>query len=137
VELHHQTLKKRPHRGSARHGNVCLVFATSLFLSTSISSPSFAQQEGLRDTSIRAAAIKKLQSRLGDMRGSIGLRDKRVRLTQQMIDRLKPPVSDTEQNEIDQVITNSVESRIVLPEVSMDVILRQADILEQRMSSQR
>ena len=89
--------------------------------------------EARRDNAVRAAAVAKMQERLGTLRGTISLRDRHVRLTKDMIDRLKPPPSqsgkadgeDTNANEIDNFVTNSVVKDTGTSDI--DELVRQAD----------
>ena len=110
-------------------GSVLLGCAAALLMTTSLSTGN----EARRDNAVRAAAVAKMQERLGTLRGTISLRDRHVRLTKDMIDRLKPPPSqsgeadgeDTSANEIDNFVTNSVSKDTGTSDI--DELVRQAD----------
>jgi len=82
----------------------CMMLATFAMATVS------AAQEK-QDLSIREAAVARMQERLGTIRGSISIKDQHVRLTQKMLDRLKPASSARPENTparpIDEVVTHS------------------------------
>jgi len=61
-----------------------------LGLGTSMGVPTASQAEVRYDSSVRRAAIERMQDKLGAMRGSITPESRNVRLTEQMIELLAP-----------------------------------------------
>ena len=108
-----------------------VLIATSFAACLTGASVAMAQDTSRGDSRIKQAAIKKMQSRLGGLRGTISIGDRYVRLTQEMIDRLKPPVPsndrDTETSTVE--VTNSVAKPIEIQNVDIESIIRDADKL--------
>ena len=113
----------------ARNALAFVLIATSFAVNIVGASVALAQDTSRGDSRIKQAAIKKMQSRLGGLRGTIGIGDRYVRLTQEMIDRLKPPVPSNDRDTDTSIVevTNSVAKPIEIQNVDIESIIRDAD----------
>ncbi len=85
-------------------------------------SASAAQEE--RDASVRAAAIKIMQAKLGPLRGTIPITARKTLLTRQMIEQLKPIPQNKLSGSpgIDMITTDSIRPSSSHPNQSFPVI---------------